>query len=771
MKKVKILLFVFLLVSLVVILGSNFASQAVSPSTSTIWLPRGHSPAFAEPGGTIKVEVESSVSLPTTGWTAQLQNDLKSWNATVNSVVTGSVHNGTKSGYIFTVTVPTDISPELFTLVLNDTVNGGSISSVRSVSIVPDFDASFYILHQSDEHIIGPNAVRPNGMAQLNWSTGSTEAKNWGISVINIINPRFVFATGDIVQLYEAFPGMDEAINRLNLYKNAMNNMTVPTVVMTGNHCIGYSSWTENAAWKAKYEELMGARVFSFRMGAFYVLADEWTQNTYHNWAVNDYVSSFGDSSIKYRLVGSHYYDAGWTAVPTAQYPCELMLVGHNHSISTIQTSPFRVLSTASALDYQLTGFFNFQKSGSTWVCPQATSRTNGVDYFQLHGDWGANKKVTATYAYSNDGTRTSNSVTINNAIAQRFYDGRIRFLMSKGVYTVNGGTILAQYDYGANSTAVVVKVDIMPSTATNVSITQVLTNPVYGNRVKNPGFEEDGAWAATPKNWSTSGSTPAADFAESGGAHGGNYLLKHWNANAYQVYTYQTITNLPNGVYTLKAWVISSGGQSACYLNAKDYGDSELRVNLPNTFTWTQIEIPNIKVSNGQCTIGLYSNAGADKFCAIDDVEFYCTDLMLNGSFEDDGAWAATPKYWNTSGSTPLADFAEAGGARTGNYILKHWNANAYQVYTYQTKTNLENGYYTLKAWVKSSGGQNSCYMNAKDFGGTERKVNLPTTHTWTQITITNINVTNGQCTFGFYSDSTPDKYCIIDDVEFIKQ
>src|SRR5690606_23259795 len=101
----------------------------------------------------------------------------------------------------------------------------------------------------------------------------------------------------------------------------------------------------------------------------------------------------------------------------------------------------------------------------------------------------------------------------------------------------------------------------------------------------------------------------------------------------AYQVYTYQTKTNLPNGIYTLKAWIKNGGGQNECYMNAKDYGGPELKVNIPKTGVYTQITIPNIKVTNGQCTIGFYSDGNAGNWLTIDDVEFYLENLVLNPS------------------------------------------------------------------------------------------------------------------------------------------
>ena len=37
---------------------------------------------------------------------------------------------------------------------------------------------------------------------------------------------------------------------------------------------------------------------------------------------------------------------------------------------------------------------------------------------------------------------------------------------------------------------------------------------------------------------------------------------------------------------------------------------------------SWTQVTIPNIPVTNGQCTIGFYSVAGAGQWLNFDDVE-----------------------------------------------------------------------------------------------------------------------------------------------------
>lgn len=151
-------------------------------------------------------------------------------------------------------------------------------------------------------------------------------------------------------------------------------------------------------------------------------------------------------------------------------------------------------------------------------------------------------------------------------------------------------------------------------------------------------------------------------------------------------------------------------------------------------------------------------------------DVSAGSGNLVTNGGFETGGA-TQTPSGWTTWASTGNsdADKTEAGG-HSGSYRLTHWKSSAYSVSTYQIKTGLANGTYTLRAWVKSGGGQTTCQLYAKNFGGTEKDFTLPTTSTWTQITISGISVTNGQCEIGLYSVAGAGQWCNMDDVEFFK-
>ncbi len=152
--------------------------------------------------------------------------------------------------------------------------------------------------------------------------------------------------------------------------------------------------------------------------------------------------------------------------------------------------------------------------------------------------------------------------------------------------------------------------------------------------------------------------------------------------------------------------------------------------------------------------------------------LNYYLVGGVFNGDFELDNSYSQNMTAWSTisSNGKENSDYVEFGSAHSGSYKLVHWNNTPYNVFTYQTLTGLANGNYSLKAWVRSSGGQTSCSMIAQKFGSNMLKSDLPTTETWTQISIPNIQVTNGQCEIGFSSDSPANAWCNVDSVEFSK-
>jgi mannan endo-1,4-beta-mannosidase len=212
------------------------------------------------------------------------------------------------------------------------------------------------------------------------------------------------------------------------------------------------------------------------------------------------------------------------------------------------------------------------------------------------------------------------------------------------------------------------------------------------------------------------------------------------------------------NGSITPTSSIVNSGSNLTLTISpTSGYAIDTLKVNgTVVTATNNQYTINNI-TANQTVTVTFKVNSTP-------------TNLFTNPGFEQDGAETQTPSDWS-EWNAPAASYTENKGPRSGTYNLAHWSSSAYQVSTYKAFTGLQNGLYTFRAWVKSSGGQNASYMNAKNYGGSELQANIPTTSTYTQISITNINVTNGTCEVSFYSDANGGNWINVDDAEFFKQ
>lgn len=143
-------------------------------------------------------------------------------------------------------------------------------------------------------------------------------------------------------------------------------------------------------------------------------------------------------------------------------------------------------------------------------------------------------------------------------------------------------------------------------------------------NYVVNGSFEDDGCVIHNPKGWHFEGGNPESTYLEkNSNAATGRFHLVHYSAQAHDAYTWQVITGLENGTYTLRAMVQSGGGQTQNKIIATDFGGSgELNVNIPINSSWTLVEIPNIQVSNGQCTVAFYTEGNAGDWSCVDNIE-----------------------------------------------------------------------------------------------------------------------------------------------------
>ncbi|MFB9690531.1 family 43 glycosylhydrolase [Amycolatopsis plumensis] len=136
-------------------------------------------------------------------------------------------------------------------------------------------------------------------------------------------------------------------------------------------------------------------------------------------------------------------------------------------------------------------------------------------------------------------------------------------------------------------------------------------------NHVLNPSAEADRVAQNDLAGWTISGGTVNGNKQ---GGHTGRWAFAQSSSSAYNASRYQNIS-LPNGTYTLSAWVKSSGGQKKATIFAKNFGSSELSASISQALgSWTKVTVPNIAVTNGSIQVGVFSDANAGNWVNVDD-------------------------------------------------------------------------------------------------------------------------------------------------------
>ena len=267
--------------------------------------------------------------------------------------------------------------------------------------------------------------------------------------------------------------------------------------------------------------------------------------------------------------------------------------------------------------------------------------------------------------------------------------------------------------------------------------------------------------------------------------AHGGKYALCQGAETGYQASNWQDVS-VPNGTYTLTAWVKSSGGHDNCLVAVKNYGGGDALGQIPATDQWTEIKIENIPVTTGSAQISLWSTSTQGAWVLLDDVVFSDAsgkNYMKNTGFEEISQTQVpvdtkpdkkapdviSSRFFDkwTVYAEPSADVAYmSDDAHSGKYCGVHYGTVAnYAVSTSQQLAGLPVGKYGASAWVKSSGGQKSC-VRLVAVDGVNYFKEIPATDTWVKVEVLDIPVNNGTMRVDIWSESGPGNWVKYDDI-----
>ncbi len=127
----------------------------------------------------------------------------------------------------------------------------------------------------------------------------------------------------------------------------------------------------------------------------------------------------------------------------------------------------------------------------------------------------------------------------------------------------------------------------------------------------------------------------------------------------------------------------------------------------------------------------------------------------------------------WTLTGDADAVDVRqESQNVHGGFYALHYWLASPFSFTVSQTITGLENGTYTLDAWIQGGGGETTLQLFASDYGGSLLTADFKTTawQEWKTPAIEKIVVTNESCTIGLKVVAPGGTWAFLDDVEFTK-
>ncbi|BCA58282.1 glycoside hydrolase family 16 protein [Sphingomonas sp. HMP6] len=207
-----------------------------------------------------------------------------------------------------------------------------------------------------------------------------------------------------------------------------------------------------------------------------------------------------------------------------------------------------------------------------------------------------------------------------------------------------------------------------------------------------------------------------------------------------------------------------------------KFYVNGDLKLTIDNTtngyvYTPQTFWLTALRTANASNTSVLPGYSQFDYFR-------YYNKPQLGANLVGNGAFDATPvslfQAWNPPAWIETYDkpasYLVSDDVYNGTRSLIQTAAANFVVTTKQNLKFLPNGTYRLTARVKSSGGQSTAVMRALNYGGTERRFDIPATSAWTLVTLDNIAVTNHQATVAFSSTGTANQWLRVDDVQFVQ-
>ncbi|WP_316837286.1 hypothetical protein [Pedobacter nutrimenti] len=279
-----------------------------------------------------------------------------------------------------------------------------------------------------------------------------------------------------------------------------------------------------------------------------------------------------------------------------------------------------------------------------------------------------------------------------------------------------------------------------LPGASMKVDYFRYYHKPLYANLIGNYSFEFDGRATESVRNWIiydgiyNNEKTDGCRVVYDGTAYDGKgYLQQDGRSDVPFIASRYELNYIPNGTYTLTAWVKRSEGMKKATMSVLQPGAKSFDLSIPPTNNWTKITLDNIVIKSNTATVE-FNTTGADgEWLKLDKVELfdkavdnptkkwpvivnelehgYSESGPFKGSFNfsphEGGIWGNAVKGYNNS-SVRMSDGSEGLFAQWKLPVQPKGN---YDVYIYRAISKDADDH--AKIEIKYDGGTAVKYLN----------------------------------------------------------
>ena len=442
--------FMFLVLLVVTVAAAPAVAQtyAVGDTLTVVQRPLPNIPSIVRPGDPLVISCEADPG--TTGWSATLVRGALDVSLTLNA----TTYDPTTGWWTLAATTPEVPVFDLYDLRVG-AVGVATDRVRRAVKVIPEFRATFDVIHITDPHL--PTYLY---YYQSGADTDSTTSENLRAITddVNIINPEFVLLTGDLVNEGE----LEDFLGKRYYSRSMMhlNEFEVPTYLTAGNHDLGgwddtppsdgtaRRDWWRFYGWKRLNDPPSGAPArtqdYSFDYRDLHFVGLEAYDN-YDSWRYEIYgAASFTSMQLDWleddiaaastssRVILFHHYDFQYQ-LNYYSLGIDVSLSGHQHYDQDDNTYPMDVRTDNAGGSNRP---FRLVKFDGSSIDPRPTLSAENEG------------RLSVDYAPANDGTNVAVEALVDNGHGESFAHGLLRILMPGGAagYTAEGG-VLTQVD------------------------------------------------------------------------------------------------------------------------------------------------------------------------------------------------------------------------------------------------------------------------------------------------------------------------------------